>query len=327
MRLSQNRRLIAGGFCLWLAMTNSALAAPVCSERARPAGLSRIAAVMATGRFVAYQPTSHQVYDGVSTQADPASIAQDLKALRPRFDGLITYTSRHGVERVPEVAARLGYRAVIMGVYDLADATERANVAAAARAHKIVAGASIGNEVVLSRRGSFADVAKAMAQMRAVAPGLALATTEPFHLLLTAEAAPALVQSDLLLVNVHPVFEPWFQSAPEASAAQFVVNVTDMLAQVHCGPVLVKETGVPTAPSGKGFTPESQAAFYAELQKQFAPSRTRAFAYFSAFDAPWREFDAHPTPGPHPEEAHWGLYDKARKAKPAVKTIPQLPTR
>jgi len=29
-------------------------------------------------------------------------------------------------------------------------------------------------------------------------------------------------------------------------------------------------------------------------------------------------------PGAHPEEAHWGLYDDARRAKPAAGELPLL---
>jgi hypothetical protein len=47
----------------------------------------------------------------------------------------------------------------------------------------------------------------------------------------------------------------------------------------------------------------------------------RAFAYFAAFDAPWRVNDE---PGHQPEEAHWGLYDELRRAKPVIATIPEL---
>ncbi len=50
----------------------------------------------------------------------------------------------------------------------------------------------------------------------------------------------------------------------------------------------------------------------------------RAFAYFAAFDAPWRVDDNHPVPGYHPEEAHWGLYDDRRKPKQVVAIIPVL---
>jgi exo-beta-1,3-glucanase (GH17 family) len=88
--------------------------------------------------------------------------------------------------------------------------------------------------------------------------------------------------------------------------------------------VLVKETGVPTAPAEAGFTEQRQASFYRELRRQYPPSRDAAFAYFSAFDAPWRAADEQAVPGHHPEEAHWGLYREDRKAKPAALEIPPL---
>jgi hypothetical protein len=92
----------------------------------------------------------------------------------------------------------------------------------------------------------------------------------------------------------------------------------------------VKEVGVPTAPSEAGFTPDRQASFFTELLTQFPPSRERSFAYFSAFDAPWRAFDEIALAAPagltesHPEESHWGLFDERRRPKPVVARIPAL---
>jgi exo-beta-1,3-glucanase (GH17 family) len=304
---------------------NQARAAAVCPDGPPRAGVQRIADVMATGRFVAYQPTSLRMYDGRATEADDASMRDDLTVLRARFDGLITYSSLNGAERIPDIAASLGYRAVIMGIWDITNDAERANVIAAAKRHgEVVAGVSVGNEVVYGQRGSFGDIGIAMDRLRRDAPQLAIATTEPFHVLLQAKAAPVLRASDVLLAIIHPVFEPWFKAAPDFNAAEFVTNVSADLAQAYCGPILVKESGVPTAPSGSGFTPARQASFYRALQGQFPPSSMRAFAYFSAFDAPWRVHDAHPVPGVHPEEAHWGLYDEARAPKPVVSDIPLL---
>lgn len=322
----QNHWSQAGGFVFGLAVNIAvALAAPVCPSHDQPAGLQRIRDVMATGRFVGYPPTSLQVFNGQSTQADDASMLEDLKVLRARFDGLITYSVLNGAERIPDLAAKLGYRAVIMGIYDITNVAERANVVAAAkRQPDLVAGVSVGNEVVYGQRGSFGDLVIAMDRLRLAAPQLAIATTEPFHVLVQANAAPVLRASDVMLAIVHPVFEPWFKTAPDVNAAEFVTNVATDLAKVYCGPIVVKETGVPTAPLAKGFSAQRQAAFYRALHKQFVPNDRRAFAYFSAFDAPWRVYDAHPVPGDYPEEAHWGLYDEKRKAKPVVDVIPLL---
>jgi hypothetical protein len=89
----------------------------------------------------------------------------------------------------------------------------------------------------------------------------------------------------------------------------------------------VKETGVPTGPESAGFSEARQAAFYRELRRSFSPGTTQAFAYFAAFDAPWRAYDATGVPGGravHPEEAHWGLYDEARRPKAAALEVPAL---
>ena len=305
-----------------------AAAQPQCArEPAAAAARTQLAAVMAHGRFIAYEPTSLELVNGRAHDADPASIRADLEALRPRFDALITYDAIHGAEAIPGIAAALKYRALIIGVWDPADPAQlAAALAAAQRYPQLVAGLSLGNESIYGRRQSFDTLTVVLAAVRARAPRLALSTTEPFHLYEQPASAPLLRSMDFLLVNVHPVFQPWFRGASAATSAQFVVNVVADLAQHFCGPVLVKETGEPTAPASAGYTPAQQAQFYAALRRRFPPTRARAFAYFSAFDAPWRAHDAGALPGAAsgPEEAYWGLYDSARQPKPAALALPPL---
>jgi exo-beta-1,3-glucanase (GH17 family) len=250
--------------------------------------------------------------------------------LRAKFDGLITYDAIHGNEAVPGIAASLGFRAVIIGVWDPLD--ERQVDAAIEAAHhypQVVAGISLGNELLFSRRMSAAQLASRIAYLRERLPATPLSTTEPFHIYHDAAISQLLGQLDFLLANVHPVFQPWFRGADDATAAQFVVNVVSELAPLSCGPVVVKETGVPTAPASAGFSIARQAAFYRELRSRLPASGTRAFAYFAAFDAPWRAFDAlaapGATPGVHPEEAHWGVYDSQRVPKAAAQELSPLP--
>jgi exo-beta-1,3-glucanase (GH17 family) len=160
--------------------------------------------------------------------------------------------------------------------------------------------------------------------VRTRVPQTPLSTSEPFHIYYPQSAAALLGELDFLLANVHPIFQPWFRDAPDSAGAQFVVNVVTKLAQSYCGPILVKETGVPTAPASAGFSDAGQTSFYRELRQRFPATNDQAFAYFAAFDAPWRSRDATAVPGAHPEEAHWGLYDAARHAKPAAGELPLL---
>ena len=304
----------------------TAQAEPVCGRHTEAApALARLTQVMATGRYVAYQPTQIRVINGVASRADEAGITADLAVLRPRFDGLITYGVGNGADRVVDVAARLGFRAVILGIWSIDDERELALARAAiARQSKLVVGLSLGNERVLAGTTDMAALAQRLQRLRVRLPGLPLTSTEPFHLWLQPPAEPVLRNADFLLANVHPAFQPWFREADDMNAARFVVNVTAQLAAVYCGPVLVKETGVPTAPAAMGFTPERQAGFYRSLQIQMPPDPQRAFAWFSAFDAAWRVQDSHPTAGPQPQEGSWGLYTEDRKPKLTAGQLPVL---
>lgn len=319
------RNALACLICL-LSPWAAAQAAAACgSHDAARAALQRLQDAMVWGRFIAYQPTQIRIVDGRASRADRAGIRADLKVLRPRFDALITYGSANGADLVADVAAELGFRAVVLGIWGIDDEAEIGlALAAAARHPDVVVGLSLGNERVLAGETDFASLARRMVRLRERAPGLALTTTEPFHLLVQPQADPMRSEADFLLVNAHPVFQPWFAEADDRTAAQFVVNVTHDVAGQFCGPVLVKETGVPTAPASMGYTPARQASFYRALRAQFVPSAMQAFAYFSAFDAGWRVNDTHPTTGPQPQEGSWGLYEESRLPKPAARNVPLL---
>ena len=309
-----------------LSIAISTHAAPVCAARSEAASsVAKLSDVMQRGRFIAYQPTSLRVVNGQLGTADEASIAADLKVLRTKFDGIITYGVLNGAEKIPDIAAKMGFRAVILGIWDIGDAKQRTNaVNAWQRNRNLVVGVSVGNETLFSKRNTQPQMLEAVATLHRVAPGLAVSTTEPFHMFDDPASNALLAQLDFLLLNVHPVFQPWFANAPSKNAAEFVVNVVNKLQPRFCGPVLVKETGEPTAPRQAGYSPQRQAEFYRELRQQFPPSRSRAFAYFSAFDAAWRVHDVHPVPGEHPEEGSWGIYTEERGAKPAASELPAL---
>lgn len=308
---------------LLLLYINNATAQSLCAPSS--ASTTRLQDAMAQTRFIAYQPTELKVINGRPTQASRASIAEDLRVLRPTFDGLITYGSHSGGEFIADVAASLKYKAVVVGIWNIRDSKEVANAVAAWRRNPtLVVGVSFGNEVVLGKREDYATLAAQLKNFRAAYPELPVATTEPFHLWTDSGSSPVLKQMDFMLVNVHPIFQSWFKEKGDDVAAQFVVNVGRELTAKFCGPVLIKETGIPTAPVENGFNANRQASFYKELQLRLPPTRKLAFAYFSAFDASWRVADDHPTEGFHPEEAHFGLYSEDRKPKPVLKVIPAL---
>ncbi|HEX3808077.1 MAG TPA: hypothetical protein VHW02_00120 [Rhizomicrobium sp.] len=320
-RSNASRRAVLAGFG---ALAAAPAMASVCAKSR--ANLAPLQAAMASGRFIAYQPTALKAINGKLMHASDDSIRVDLSVLRPWFDSLITYGVLAGAEHIADVAASLKFRSVIIGVWDPSNEVEISNaIAVWKRNPKIVSGLSLGNEIIFGKRGTWAELALALKQTRARAPGLPLTISEPFAEYLDhAESEAAMAQMDFMLANVHPIFEPWFKTAPPKNWADFVVKVSALLATKFCGPVLVKETGVPSGPASSGFNKKNQAAFWRALEQQFSPGRDRAFAYFSAFDEPWRTSDFNPVAGPHPEEAHWGLFSEARAPKPVMGAVPKL---
>ncbi len=307
-------------------MSTAAQAADTCvTHKAAGPTLTRLQTAMAQDRFVSYNPTDLKVIDGTITKASKASVRADLTALRPYFDALITYSARDGNEYVADIAAELGYKAVIIGLWTPADPEEVRNAIAMAKAHpKLVVGLSLGNEIILGKRGTWAQLQAYLTLMRARLPTMPLTVSEPFAQFLESDSSDVRDSLDFMLVNIHPIFEPWFATAGPVNWADFVVKVTAKLANAYCGPIVIKETGVPSGPLKLGFEPAKQTGFWRELEKQMPPTRAHAFSYFAAFDAPWRVSDFNPMGGNHPEEAYWGLFTEARSPKPVLQGLSKL---
>jgi len=137
---------------------------------------------MAQGRFIAYEPTSLKVIDGRVTDADAASIRADLMQLRERFDALITYDAIHGAQAIPAIAAELKFRALIIGVWDPREPAQLAAALDAARRFpQLVAGISLGNELIFSHRIAPPALLALIAQVSTQAPAVPLSTTQIAH--------------------------------------------------------------------------------------------------------------------------------------------------
>ena len=294
----------------------------LCLCAAAPA--ERVRDALARVRFVAYTPRGFDPDAGVAVSRD--ALRADLALLRGRFDGLITYSSARGLDALPRLAREAGFHAVVLGVWNPADARELAAALAAARAEPgIVVGLALGNEGLFFERYDAAALARAFAEARGAVPGVAVTTTEPFSSYLDAARAPALPAQDFLLPTVHPIDQPWFASAPREARVEFVANVVRELEAKFGAPVLVKETGVPSAPASEGFDEAGQAEFWRALAARLPPTRAHAFAWFEAFDAPWKVASvAAQTGDVRATEAHWGLFRADGSAKPAASALPPL---
>jgi exo-beta-1,3-glucanase (GH17 family) len=306
-----------------LALVGLAAAAALASSEPR-ADTTRLERALGTVRFVAYTPRGFDPGAGGSAP-NVVALRADLALLHSHFDGLITYSSANGLERLATLAREAGFHAVVLGVWSPNDSGElgRALAAAAAEPDTVV-GLAIGNEGLFFGRYDAAALASAFAHARNARPGLPLATSEPFAGYLDEARAKSLPRLDFLLPNIHPTNEPWFGSAPPRASIELVANVVSELEQRFGVPVLVKETGLPSGPASDGFSDSAQAAFWSALARRLPATGHHAFAYFEAFDCPWkpaRALDA--PPEKRPREAFWGFWDADGRPKPVLSAVPR----
>jgi len=321
--------LLVTFFCAFLCWPIQTALADLLPQAPLPAPLQQ-------ARFIAYTPRGFSVTNGIPIPATRDSIATDLALLRPHFDGLITYASTNGLERIPEVAASLGYRAVILGIWDpgATDEIDHA-IRAATKFPNLVAAILVGNEGIYAKRYGQEEVRQAMARIRREVPGVPLATSEPFFLYLNEGHVKFFASHDLLMPIIHPMFEKWFHPDRPEEGVTMTLGVLDHLRRLYRNPILVKETGQPSGLSLNGFAPTTQARFWTELRKRFPSSPSLAFACFEAFDAPWKPAEQSAAQqtitadfrGDHGNEAHWGFFTADGQAKPVVDTLPPLPGR
>ncbi len=282
-------------------------------------------------RFIAYTARSFSIDGGKVRAATEEGIREDLALLRPFFNGLITYSATSGMEVVPQIAHELGFRAVILGIWDPLSETELTNVIHAAKKYPTLIGAIIvGNEGLLTKRYLPQDVEKTRQRIKKELPDMAVTTSEPFSLYFEEEYSRFFNNHDLLMPNVHPVFEKWFSPNAPAQGVDMVIEVAEKFSTTFMKPLLIKETGLPgyprhVGPNNKGFSQERQALFWSDLLKRFPFTPSCSLACFEAFDAPWKPEEMAATlPGDHSSEAFWGFFDKDGKKKLVFDALPRL---
>ncbi len=267
--------------------------------------------------LVAYTPSALDPRNPDNQAAlKTSSIRADLEALRPAFDGLVLYGYHEATTpRIMATAKRLGFKAVILGVWQPKSAAELDGVADLANRHHadVAVGVIVGNEGLTFGRYEPEDLTIAAERLRAALPqDVPITTTEPLH---KSRSPEVLAFGDFMLPNIHPVFDASDLSAEKAAA--WTRRQAADLARRSGKPVVVKETGFPHA--GKpAYTPASQRAFWETyvapgLVEAAGPRWWMSYAVaFEAFDLPWKS-----EASGLPIEKSWGLLSTDRTPYPA----------
>lgn len=237
--------------------------------------------------WVAYSPPSADPNQG--TEATPKAINEDLTILRKAgFTGLVTYSSAGTLGReLPVIAEMLGFKGLIMGIWDPSN-QEEIDAAEAATKLPIVLGFCIGNEG-LNERYEMAVLSLAIQNLRE-ATGKPATTTEQIDDYVDENL---LQLGDWVFPNAHPYFHN--QLDPDA-AVRWTQTAYDDFKRRTDHFVMFKEVGLPTAGDPEGRLNEaSQEGYYLQLAKTDV-----RFVYFEAFDQPWKTT--------LPIEPHWGIF-------------------
>src|SRR5215472_2420321 len=241
-------------------------------------------------RWVAYAPTNYYPTEDPPVYPTEDSIRRDLQVLREYgFDGLVTYSAE--IESVPRIARELGFRAMLLGVWDPVNLGERRKaLRSIGQEGQFIIGLIVGNEGILTARYRVADLCAAMAALR-TASSKPVSTTEPSDLIL---GMSKLVEcSDFITVNAHPFFSG--QKDPRDAVAWTIATWDDVRKEYPTKALLFKEVGLPSA-GDIALSDDNQRRYYELLCK----TNVR-FVYFEAFDASPRFKDG-------AVEKSWGLF-------------------
>lgn len=244
--------------------------------------------------WVAYSPPSADPNQDIEASAE--AIREDLAVLRQAgFTGLVTYGSSGIMGReLPTLAETAGFEGLIMGIWDPFSAEEITAAEVAAELPTVL-GFCVGNEG-LQKRYEMPELSAVIDNLREVT-GKPVTTTEEIDDYTDEEL---LQFGDWVFPNVHPYFR--YLLDPDA-AVQWTLAAYDDFVRRTDRFVMFKEVGLPTAGApGENLSELNQERYYQELANTGVQ-----FAYFEAFDQPWKTN--------LPIEPHWGIFRSDRTPK------------
>jgi glucan 1,3-beta-glucosidase len=244
------------------------------------------------------------------THVEAWQIEEDLGRLRQLTDCVRTYSTEHGVDQLPAIAARLGMK-VMLGLW-LSPEREKNRVqidtaiALAQRYAGTVISVVVGNEVLLRGELSAIDLAAIIREVKAAVPcPVTYADVWEFW-----NRNPELGNAvDFVTIHLLPYWEDF--PIPVASAAAHVESIRrQMVARFPGKEIMIGEVGWPSAGrmrEGALPSPANQARF---LQEVTATARQQNYRVnvIEAFDQPWKRRLEGTVGG------HWGLFDAVKRA-------------
>ncbi|MEY2633238.1 MAG: putative glucan 1,3-beta-glucosidase [Pseudomonadota bacterium] len=222
----------------------------------------------------------------VSTREE---IAADLEKIARISECVRLYSVSQGLEEVPALARQYGLK-VLLGAWISADrAHNRVELARAVELAKantdVVTGLIIGNEVLLRREMGDAELESLIRQTKAQIPvPVTYADVWEFWL-----KSPQLADAvDFVTIHILPFWED--QPVPISHAADHVLQVYQRMAQTFTKPLLIGETGWPSAGRQREQSAPSRVNEALFLRQFINLAVTHGWKYnlIEAIDQPWK---------------------------------------
>jgi len=266
-------------------------------------------------RMVAYSPEP-------SVLDDPKALRLQLEMLRERFDGLSLYGCTPQTPALVAMARTLGYRAVLLTVWNPQSESELATASSIVRDESthLAMAISIGNEGLMQKRYTLEAMQaarKELLERNTGASSVEMTTTEPWWLYLKPESRELREFGEFPSVNIHVVWDT--DIVDPALAAIWTRDRAEEVQRAVGRPLLVREAGLPgggTSPRESvslQFTRAMQAGFW---RSWFALQRRPPLVAFEGVDNAgkhWRDF-----------EGSWGLLDGSLQPWPAWAAFSRL---
>jgi exo-beta-1,3-glucanase (GH17 family) len=242
---------------------------------------------------------------GPDVPIDPRQIEEDLVRLKPLTDCIRTYSVDHGLDQIPEIAARHGMK-VMLGLWlsSLPDASRHQTETAIALARRfpdVIQSVVVGNEVLLRGEMSAPDLVATIRAVKAqVTMPVTYADVWEFWLRYP-EIATAV---DFITIHILPYWEDF--PIPVGAAAAHVGAIRNQVAAAFPNrEILIGEFGWPSAGRMREGALPSRANQARVVQQVLAQAKRDGYRVnvIEAFDQPWKRRLEGTVGG------HWGLYD------------------
>lgn len=262
-------------------------------------------------RSVSFAPFRRGQSPLTKTYPTPAQVEEDLKSLVGFASGIRTYTSREGMDVVPDLAARYGLKVTFgawLGTKKETNDLEVDALIKAANAHPgSIDRVLVGNEVLLRRDLKPDELISYIRKVKTqVRQPVSYADVWAFYLKYPEVGR----EVDFITIHILPFWED--EPVDIDHVEEHVVRIVDKIRAAFPGkPILIGEAGWPSLGRDRGpavVNTVNEARFVRRMA-EIAARHDFDYNIVEAFDQPWKAALEN-TVG-----ASWGVFDIDRKAK------------